>query len=266
LALTLTIGSGPIALVQNGAIQETVFSTAGSNPIPATLPVASTAGNCLVAFFATGAANAVPVNLTMPTGWLDIGPAMDTTFNAFIDVQIYPNNPGGILSILPSLGVGAAGARWWSHMSEWSGVTSDTSQDVNGRPNAVDNTDAGVPIGQRAVDSEVAGTTTAPSDLPGQHLLIFQSSGDLFLAAWVQQIGASAAVTFTSPPGFTRLADNSSLARTSHLSIDYQLNPRAGVPHNPRLTSNTTTVSSAALWFALKRGTPTTDVTPFLAY
>src|ERR1044072_6931577 len=123
MAFTLTVGSNaPIALVQNGAIQDTVLPTSGSNPAPATLPIASTAGNLLVAFFATGAANAVPVNLTMSTGWLDIGPAMDTTFNAFIDVQIYPNNPGGILSISPILGVGAVGARWWSHMSEWSGV------------------------------------------------------------------------------------------------------------------------------------------------
>src|ERR1044071_4375314 len=198
MALTLTIGSGNIALVQNGAVNETLIGV--STPIPAGITSASTAGNLLLLAIGTGNPGAVPSITNMPTGWFKLTSALAASATDW-EFWVYPNNPGGIQNIIPTANCGVAGARWYTHMSEWSGVLSASYLDASGTATAT----AGTTL--------VVTTTTA---LVGTKSLV--------IAGWMQQIAGSTTNTFTSPAGFTRLIDTSSLTRFQHLDIEYMTN------------------------------------------
>ena len=238
--LTLVIGSGQIALVQNGVVQETIIST--SSPIPAILPAASTAGTALLLAIGTGNPGAAPSITGMPVGWVKLTDATAASATLW-QFWIYPNNPGGILAVSPTANCGVAGARWWTHMSEWSGVVSASYLDASGTATAT------------------AGTTLVPTTVAA-----LVATKSLVIAGWMQQIAGSATVNFTSPTGFTRLIDTSALTRFQHLDIEYMTNPTPGAILGVTLTSDTTTTQAAGGVIVLTPQISTTDQTAYLQY
>jgi hypothetical protein len=150
-------------------------------------------------------------------------------------------NPGGITAA--TFMASGNGAVWRLHMSEWSNVQ-----------RAFGNFDAAT------TGSSTSGTTLALSAGP------LLSPGDLVLAAWSQLIGVAGAVTFTTPSGFTRLADNQTDVTTTHLDIEYLLAPAQGSTVNPTLTSSGTTTSAAGMLIALLPAPGTVELTDYIAY
>lgn len=238
--LTVTIGSGPIALVQTGAVQETIIST--SSPLPGVLPVASTAGNLLLLFIGAGNPGAVPSISGVPAGFTKLAGVI-TAANTSWEVWGYPNNPGGIAGLQVTANCGAVGARWWTYMSEWSGVAFASILEASGTTTAA------------------AGTTLAPTATTA-----VLSVGDLVISSWMQQALASAAITFTSPSGYTRLIDTQALVRFQHLDIEYATSPSVGSIVGPTLTSSVTTDSAAGLVVVLRAAHPVVDQTAYLKY
>lgn len=230
MPLTVKIGSGPIALVQSG----TVVNNQGGAP-PVALPVASTAGTCLVFFIGTTSNSSVT---SMPAGWvrqtglLPIGQPPD------FEVWAYFNNPGSILTVTA---VVANTARWSGTISEWANVSS----------------------------LEVSGTATATS---GTSLVLSTSSpvvsiGDVAIAGWLQQLAVAGAVTFTTPGGFTRLADNGSdVTLGSHLDAEYQLNSPVGSLSVTLTSSGTTSAAATGAVIVLKAAPAVLDETAYLQF
>ncbi len=86
----------PLAFVQKSSVAQ---SAGGSTT--ATLPAASVAGNLLVATIATND----PTSLALPAGWM-MAVQMFTAGNCASTIMYYPNNPGGITSVLLSINAG----------------------------------------------------------------------------------------------------------------------------------------------------------------
>ena len=238
MPLTLTIGSGPIALVQNGVVTQTQISGATAGPIPATLPAASTAGTYLLSVFGGGLFTGSIIQ-SMPAGWILLAarPGYQTDY----EVWGYPNNPGGIATVSAT----GTGLTWWSHMSEWRNVQSGLKS-----------------LGQSGTASAAAGTTLMPIT-PG----VITGSGDLVVTGWMQRIGFSGAVIFTSPAGYTRLADNRDTNNVGHLDIEYLIGSPNQQTSGPTLTSDTTcTADSVGAIVVLKAAPPAADYTAYLAY
>src|SRR6185437_1730924 len=95
--LTLTIGSGAIALVQNGVMGST-GTPVGGGPVGTSLPVASTAGNALVLIAANATTPTGPTVTSMPTGFVLLASIREST-NSDYEVWVYLNNPGGIQGV-----------------------------------------------------------------------------------------------------------------------------------------------------------------------
>jgi len=226
--LTLTIGSGPIALVQAGTMQTGLL-----NPMGLKMAAPSTAGTALIAcFFGTPPTSA-------PTGFVRLVTAGGVA--PITECWIWLNNPGGITAV--NFGVGAA-TTTDAEMSEWSGVVSASSLEASGTA------------------TSVAGTTITPTATSA-----VLSSGDLAIAFWAQAIAAPGTVTFTSPTGWTRLADNGSTSANGHSDIEYLLNPTINQTLAPTITSSTATnPSSAAAVIVLKRAPQAVDMSAFIAY
>jgi len=243
MPLTLSIGSGPIALVQAGTVTETLQLPPGSTgPLAGTLPVASTAGTTLLATL-SGTIGSIGLTATFPPGWVQVA-ANSTTDR--VEAWIYPNNPGGISSIAvqvlsnPSLTL-----TYYIAVSEWANVyliaaTIDTS----------------------GIASATSGTTLALATTGN-----VAATGEVAIAAWLQAATPSGAVIFTTPGGWTRLADNGSDAASNvHVDSEYQPNPSSGSPLSVTLTSNRTTLGAGGVLLVLKPAPLATDQTSMLQY
>jgi len=238
MPLTLSIGSGPITLVQNSTITTRPITTA--NPV-VTLPVASTAGDLLVVVLAQGANQTTSIT-SGPAGFLRAASVQQLGGdNTSLEIWYYPNNPGGILAATfvgdPSLYV------WSSQISEWSGVGAVSPLETSGTATAT------------------GGTTLTPTTSA-----VLTSTPKLVIAAWMQRLGGNAAVTFSRPPGYTLLKDEGSVSQISHLDIEYSTTPAAGLVAAPVLTSTGSTFGASGAVVVFKAGTPATDMTAFLAY
>jgi hypothetical protein len=235
--MPLLVGSGPITLVQNGAITETIASLA--TPIGFVLPAASQPGTTLVAVAGTGFGANTTI-ASFPQGWTQIVSITKLAIGHY-EVWIYPNQPGGILGVSASGTSNASGGRWYTHLSEWSGVIAAGTLEAF------------------ATDTTVAGTTIQPS------IATVVNPGDLAIAGWLQPLGSTTTVTFTTPAGFTRLADDGAVSRSEHLDLEYLIGPVAAHPLQPILTSNTASIDAAGALVLLKAATPAVDMTPYLA-
>ena len=227
--LTLTIGSGPIALVQNGPL--VIGNYKGVSP---TLATPSTAGTTLVAILIGDLVTAVP------PGWVLAATATSGGVLVF-QTYIYPNNPGGILTA--NFTVATVVSTTDAHISEWSGVQYVLPLETSGTATAT------------------AGTTLTPTAAAA-----IANPGDLVIAAWGQALSGAGTVTFTTPAGFTRLKDNGSSSVQGHDDIEYMLAPSVGQIMAPVLTSTGTTVFAAGAVIVLKRAPQAVDMTAFIAY
>lgn len=238
MALTVSVGSTPIVLVQNATLAVTPGG-ASVNAVTPTLAVTSTPGTALLALVA---GNLPAIVYTASAGFVKLLTANDG--NRFMDVWIYLNNPGGILTANFSAS-GTNTGPWFAHLSEWSGVAYASAVDASGTLTAT------------------VGTTLAPTTTGNVN-----NAGDVAISAWRQTIAAPGAVTFTTPAGWTRLVDDGSDATLSaHLDAEYQLSPSVGVPIGPTLTSNTATNTLAAgAIIVLKAAHPVVDQTAYLQY
>jgi hypothetical protein len=241
VALSLKIGNpNAIAKIQSGAVTTSQFS--GSGSIAASISAVSTQSTCLIAIIGGASGSGSPVASGFPFGWSKIS-GVGTT-GADYEAWIYPNNPGGISSVTCQVTESpSVAATWCAHLSEWSNVAYATPLEANGTA------------------SSSSGTTLAVAT-SGNVL----TTGDVAIAGWMQ-FHIALATTFTTPGGFTRLADNSGAGGVvGSLDIEYVLNPATGAPIGCTLTSNQTTVNSAGSIFALKHSAAQTDQTNYLKY
>lgn len=234
MALTLNVGSGAIALVQRSSA--TVVETFSGNAV-ATLPVASTAGTCLVVIIGTAG-----WTFTAPVGWTAL--VTEANVNGNIGIWTYVNNPGGILSATWASNNVYAG--FLTHISEWSNVAY-----------------VGTLLDASGVALTNGGTTITPTTT-GNVL----TAGDLAIAAWTQMVAAPATCTFTTPAGFTRLCDNAADSQTVHFDAEYELSPGTGAPLGPVLTSSLTTGVNAGSAFVvcLRKAPAVVDQTALVRY
>jgi len=232
LALTLTIGSGAIALAQVGAIT----TVAGTQQVTPTISAASTAGTLLLA----GLTSSNSPITAAPSGWTLLSSVAQST-NSRLEIWHYPNNPGGILAV-PFTQSGAKDSA--AVLSEWRNVAFVSVLETSGTATAT------------------AGTTLT---LTASAATV--NSGDLALAGWGQVIGAPGAVTFTTPNGWTRLIDNGSNASlTGHTDYEYLIAPPTGNLLTPTLTSTGTTTSASGVVLLLRAAAPAIDISAFVAY
>lgn len=238
MTTTVTIGSGPIVLVQNGAMQTNYGTPVGGGPVGVTLPLASQAGTALVAIVSNASLATGATVTSFPAGWVKLASAVETT-NSDIEVWVYLNNPGGINAVTFQTVLSAS---WQTHLSEWSNVVSASATETSGTANAV------------------GGTTLTPTTT-GSVI----SAGDLALSAWIQKI-ASGTCSFTSPIGWIGLSDNGSVSGLNHMDVEYRIGPPVGIL-SPLLTSSATTNPTAAgLTLVLKAAPPATDQTAYLRH
>lgn len=236
--MPLTIGSGPITLVQAGTMQETVVNNA-SGPVSATLPVATTAGSTLIFIAANATIGGSATVTSAPVGWTKLISATETT-NSDIEAWAFYSNPGGILSVTFQIAFIGGSSAWAAELSEWSGIVSTSAVEASGSATAT------------------SGTTLTPQT-SGPSL----TSTDAAISAWIQRVSGST-VNFTSPSGYTRLADDGSSNLTKHLDIEYRLNVPLGI-QSPTLTSDTATLTTAVgFTIALKAAPPKTDQTAYI--
>jgi hypothetical protein len=180
-------GGGPaIANVQTGP------EGIGFTSVTSTLPVASTAGNLLVATIHSFP-SAVP--FTGSGGWVFASGTNEANVGR-VEIWYYPNNPGGITTATFGIGFNAA----VSQLSEWSGV-------------------AAVPLDRVGSTTVTSASTTAT----------ISSSGAMAVAneLVITNIGYafSGGSTFTPGSGWAGLANDPTIG----FSSDYRLNLPAGV-------------------------------------
>src|SRR6185295_7775759 len=232
--LTLSIGSGAIALVQNGVMGST-GTPVGGGPVGTSLPVASTAGNALVLIAANATTPTGPTVTSMPTGFVLLASIREST-NSDYEVWVWLNNPGGIQGVTFQT---VLTGQWYTHLSEWSNVASASAAESTGTATATSGT-----------------TLTPPTTVVGL--------GNLALTGWIQKM-ASGTCTFTSPGGFTRLIDNGSTSGLNHLDIEYKLSPNPGALVPIPTSDATTNATAAGLTLILKRAPQATDMSAFIA-
>jgi len=238
--LTVSIGSGPIALVQSGAVVRSFAVGEASSAIQATLPVASTAGTTLIAIWGNPNGGTPTVSAS-PAGWTRLVAVPQSTTTDF-EIWAYYNNPGGI-SLATFTGAGLVGFNSWrGAMSEWANVASVTTLETSGTATAT------------------SGFTLTPTTTGN-----VVSTGDLAISAWIQAC-AGGTVTDTSPAGWTRLIDNSTEATSSHMAAEYLPSPPVGSTLGPTLTSSVASTSAAGATIVLRAVSPTTDMTAYLKY
>jgi hypothetical protein len=126
-------------------------------------------------------------------------------------------------------------------MSEWSNVVSTAVLEASGST------------------TSTSGTTLAPTT--GSNVL---TANDVAISGWIQRIAASSTVVFTTPGGWTRLADWGATSEAEHLDLEYKLNPATGATLGPTLSSDTTTTSAAGAIIVLKSAPPITDQSNYL--
>lgn len=234
MALTLNIGSGAIALVQNGPADDG-GTTAGT--VTTTLPANSTAGTALVVI-TVNADTPVKDITAVPPGWVQLISKSATQLK--MEIWIYLNNPGGIRAV--KFTTNSSTFNNLGHISEWSNVVSASPLEASGST------------------SSVGGTTLAPTTTGN-----VVSTGDLAISAWSQWLAAPGAVTYTTPGGWTRLRDNGVDVIFAHTDIEYQINPTTGAPLGPTLTSTgTTNPSAAGAIIVLKKAPPVVNQTAYL--
>jgi hypothetical protein len=254
MALTLTIGSGPIELVQTSAVVTTRNNTTNfsvSGPVFGTLPSPSLAGSALLTIVSSlcndGAGG--PQHLAFPPGWVKLAGKQHPTTVTNIEAWLYPNNPGGIQLIALALtSVPNATGDFEVVMSEWANVVYSAAA-----LDALDTTGGA---------SATSGTTLTPTTTGP----VATATG-VGVSAWRQHIAPLAAAVFTTPGGWTRLADNGADATyNGHLDIEYRLTPAQGAQLGPVLTSNQTSTDAVGVIIVLKKAHDPVDMTPYLAY
>jgi hypothetical protein len=220
-----------ITLVASSAVQNGSGSSFGVSF------TSTTAGTCLIVCLANQKGN----GYTAPTGWVQLDSIVGPQFappggpQTIYQVWAYPNNPGGITSQTFTVFLSSSVHR--GHSSEWSGVATSSVLDVKGEASAS------------------AGTTLAPTTVGN-----VTNAGELAISGWYQI--SSLAPTFTTPAGFADLV-------SSNLGLDvvYKINPTAGVPLGPTLTSDQATQTAAGAIVLILAGppaitTPTSVVVP----
>src|ERR1700730_6180275 len=199
----------------------------------ASLPAPSTSGNCLIAIAAVGHGSGLGVNAP----WVSL--ALVIGGDNSLQIMAYPNNPGGIQVFMPAY------APSYVHLSEWANVSTIGTLDATS-----------------GTATATSGTTLAPTT--GTNLA---TTGDLAISAWIQEKAGAAAVTFTTPGGFTRLIDNGADATLdTHIDVEYKINPATGATLGPTLTSTATTTNAAGAIIVLKPTAPAVTQTSFLKY
>jgi hypothetical protein len=244
VTLSLNIGSGPIALLQNGPYVNTGTGGAGPSVGVLTLNAPSTAGTALIAIVAAApGGGASPSVTSFPVGWGRLQTVTQSNI-ALLEIWAYPNNPGGI-STVNFIGTSTLALAWRCHMSEWANVAAVGYLETSGTATAT------------------AGTTLAPTTSGN-----VVTAGDLAISAWIQQIAVGGVVTFTTPGGFTRLIDSGAEAGNpiAHIDAEYEINPGTGAPLGPTLTSTGTTSSAAGAIVVLKAAPPVADQSAYLDY
>jgi hypothetical protein len=237
MPLTLTIGSGPVALLQNGVLNTLGGGDPAGGLVQTVLPVASTAGTALVLIAANATTPTGPTITSITAGFVKLASIREST-NSDYEVWVYLNNPGGI-TVVNFLTV--LTGQWYTHLSEWSNVAFASASEATGTATAT------------------SGTSLTPATVT------VASGGDLALTGWIQKMGAGTTV-FTSPAGFTRLVDNGSTSGLNHIDVEYQINPAPG-GLTPVLTSTgTTNPTAAGLTLLLKAAHPAVDETAYLGY
>ncbi len=233
--LALQIGANQIALVQNGAV---AINGGGGPSGSLTLPAKSTAGTALIVFVAS-ASGGSPLISSFPAGWVKLFGQTETT-QTDMECWVYLNNPGGIQAIT----FNGTSTIWWGHMSEWSNVLAASAVDASGGASATSGTTLAVP------------TTTS-----------LTGGRDLAISGWFQRVAAAGAITFTTPAGFTRLADDAAgVTFQEHIDLEYSLSPSPGIPLGPTLTSTATTTSAVGITIAFLGGNPIIDQTAYIKY
>ena len=204
-SLTGAVGAG-IANVRNGP--EVGPSTTTVTP---TLPVASAAGNLLVAVLRSETSSSNKP-FTAPAGWVSANSAfLDGT--AHVEIWYYPNNPGGISSA--AFGVSPNSINAVAQMSEWSGVATVSPLDQSGSLTVSSST--------KTPTISTSAATTAANELV------------------ITDIGSSSGQnpqTYTSGVGWTNLTNDPS----NFFHTDYRLNLPAGV------ASETVTATQSTTW------------------
>jgi hypothetical protein len=236
--LTLTIGSGSPSLVQASAVVLPTQPGSGTFPYALTLAAPSVAGDLILGVFYTVGS---PVVVTAPAGWSKLASATQGA-NDVVEVWAYPNNPGAIQ--VATFTVNATAAGEIGFLSEWKNVVSASIVDASGTATATSGTTLAL------------STTTAVT-----------GSNELAVAVWVQQISVAAAVTFTSPSGWTRLIDNGSASVAAvHVDSEYLVGPAQAATLTAVMSSDHTTTSAAGIILALKAGNPAVDMTAYIRY
>jgi hypothetical protein len=160
-----------------------------------------------------------------------------------VQVWVYLNNPGGI-SVATITAIHPNGTRAEVVLSEWANVKSSVALDTSGTAAAT------------------SGTTLAPTTTGN-----VAATREVAISGWKQMASSAGTVTFTTPGGWTRLADNGSDATNNfHMDIEYQLNPATGAPLGPTLTSSQTSLDARGAIVVLNPAPPAQDFTTFLAY
>ncbi len=208
---------------------------------------ATTAGNILIAYFANTSGSS-PHVVAMPAGWTQLIAQTQGTQSA-IEVWIYPNNPGGILTVPVTV---SPLAGWSTEIDEWYGVARITPLETSGAASATSGTSLTL--------------TTSGNIL---------SLGDLAQGAWIQRIAGAATVVLTVSAGWAD--ENASSGGNSAIDhFDYALfgnpatvqplPPPVGAPLTVTMTSDHTTTSAVGVIFVLTPAHTATDETAYLQF
>ena len=184
----LPSGGGGVAHVRTGP--EVGPSTDSVTP---TLPVASVAGNLLVADISAGPSG---TQSTAPAGWVYAN-GINHPSEGRNEIWYYPNNPGGISSATFTL---ASGNSAMAQITEWSGVIAASPLDQTGTNAAANSTTATI-------------STSGPMSVANE--LVITSDG----------YDNNGGETFTPGAGWNGLANDPS----NGFSSEYRLNLPAGV-------------------------------------
>jgi len=250
-ATTVSIGSGAVAFVQKNDPPQIGYPLfVGGAPITLKLPVASTAGTCLIAVITYGSGASANQTYTLPAGWTKQAQAQITSVPNIADYEIwtYANNPGGIQTVqIAHVGSIPSAPSWLATISEWTNVASIGTLETSGMATA----SAGTSLTLTTTGSVV-------------------TAGDLVLVGWIQ-LHAFNSIAYTPPPGFTSLVsggDNGAAtdAAFQHMEVEYQIGPLTGAPLTPIVTSNRTTQYAAGAIIVLKAAPPILDQTAYLKY
>lgn len=192
-----------IVLVQNSA----AISTSDTN----TLPVASTAGNLLVACM-QGAASYTP-----PSGWTLAG---TVEANSGAAIYYYTNNPGSLSSFTFTSALQLL-------ILEFSGVATSSPLDTSGNNGA----------GTSPVTATTSGNVSAANELA--------------VAIGADAETKAGTTTLGEPATWTAVKNNGASSLTGHTAVNYLLNPTSGGTLSAQYSSSSMNLSVLGVMIAV---------------